>query len=450
MKNNNIKGYSIISAVYNVEKYLNKYFKSIINQSLDFKKNIYIILVDDGSTDNSATIIKKWQRKYPDNILYIKKANGGQSSARNLGLDNLSTPWVTFIDPDDFVDKRYFEEVDRFISQNKSIDLSMVGTALHFYFDRYRINLNMHPLKYRFKDNKKIFKAKDLKNNMQLSASSAFFRSDLIANSKLRFDERVKPNFEDAHFVNIYLIANYQSSVSFLKYAKYNYRKRSVGNSTIDGAWSKKEMYNDVLYFGCLDLLKRADIKLGYVPKYLQRTILYHLSWYYKYIINNSNKLSFLSQNDIDNFEALLMEIFTYIDCETINQFELVVDDYVKLAWLYIYKQTEMDSKKIYVYREKSIYKFYYYDFNQQDFNLKIDDKHIETPTIFEQKLTFLDKKFINKYSFEIESKDVKNSIIIEFNNKYYTKIDTKDIKGLTIINIKRKIKDIARKLLLG
>jgi len=109
-----------------------------------------------------------------------------------------------------------------------------------------------------------------------------------------------------------------------------------------------------------------------------------------------------------------------------------------------------MDSKKIYVYREKSIYKFYYYDFNQQDFNLKIDDKHIETPTILEQKLTFLDKKFINKYSFEIESKDVKNSIIIEFNNKYYTKIDTKDIKGLTIINIKRKIKDIARKLLLG
>ena len=107
-------------------------------------------------------------------------------------------------------------------------------------------------------------------------------------------------------------------------------------------------------------------------------------------------------------------------------------------------------NKKVYVYKDRNRYKFYYYDFVQQEFNIKIDDKYIESPTVFEQKLTFLDKKFINKYSFEIESKDVKNSIIIEFNNKYYTKIDTKDIKGLTIINIKRKIKDIARKLLLG
>ncbi|EOJ2685339.1 glycosyltransferase, partial [Campylobacter jejuni] len=52
--------YAIVSAVYNVEKYLDDFFKSIINQRLDFKNNIYLICVDDGSTDNSVQIIKKY------------------------------------------------------------------------------------------------------------------------------------------------------------------------------------------------------------------------------------------------------------------------------------------------------------------------------------------------------------------------------------------------------
>ncbi|EJF0760435.1 glycosyltransferase, partial [Campylobacter coli] len=85
-KNKAFTQYTIISAVYNVEKYLDDYFKSIINQRLDFKKNIFIILVDDGSTDNSAQIIKTYQKKYPKNIIYLYKENGGQASARNLGL----------------------------------------------------------------------------------------------------------------------------------------------------------------------------------------------------------------------------------------------------------------------------------------------------------------------------------------------------------------------------
>ncbi|EOK1059916.1 glycosyltransferase family A protein, partial [Campylobacter jejuni] len=102
--------YVIVSAVYNVEKYLDDFFKSIINQRLDFKNNIHLICVDDGSTDNSANIIKKYQKKYPKNIIYLYKENGGQASARNLGLkylkeNDLNIPWVTFTDPDDFLDR---------------------------------------------------------------------------------------------------------------------------------------------------------------------------------------------------------------------------------------------------------------------------------------------------------------------------------------------------------
>ncbi|ELE3226971.1 glycosyltransferase family 2 protein, partial [Campylobacter coli] len=126
--------YAIISAVYNVEKYLDDYFKSIINQRLDFKKNIFMILVDDGSTDNSAQIIKKYQKKYPKNIVYLYKENGGQASARNLGLkymqeNNYKTPWVTFTDPDDFLDRNYFYEVDKFLSTHQDDDICMVGCS---------------------------------------------------------------------------------------------------------------------------------------------------------------------------------------------------------------------------------------------------------------------------------------------------------------------------------
>ncbi|ELE6060947.1 glycosyltransferase family 2 protein, partial [Campylobacter coli] len=116
--------YTIISAVYNVEKYLDDYFNSIINQRLDFKKNIFMILVDDGSTDNSAQIIKKYQKKYPKNIVYLYKENDGQASARNLGLkymqeNHYKTPWVTFTDPDDFLDRNYFYEVDKFLATHQ-------------------------------------------------------------------------------------------------------------------------------------------------------------------------------------------------------------------------------------------------------------------------------------------------------------------------------------------
>ena len=59
IKHNGKYQYTVVSAVYNVEKYLDEYFESLVNQSLNFKKHIHLILVDDGSTDHSADIIKK-------------------------------------------------------------------------------------------------------------------------------------------------------------------------------------------------------------------------------------------------------------------------------------------------------------------------------------------------------------------------------------------------------
>ena len=77
---------SVIVPVFNVEKYLSQTITSVINQTIGFE-NIQLILVNDGSVDNSEEIILKYKIEYPDNILYIKKENGGVSAARNKGLD---------------------------------------------------------------------------------------------------------------------------------------------------------------------------------------------------------------------------------------------------------------------------------------------------------------------------------------------------------------------------
>ena len=80
---------SVVIPVYNVEKYLDETLKSVINQTINFKKNIQVILINDGSKDNSEKICLKYQRKYPENIEYYFKENAGVSAARNEGMKHI-------------------------------------------------------------------------------------------------------------------------------------------------------------------------------------------------------------------------------------------------------------------------------------------------------------------------------------------------------------------------
>lgn len=98
---------SIIVPVYNVEKYLKKCVQSIINQTY---KNLEIILVDDGSSDNSGKICDEFAQK-DNRIKVIHKINGGQADARNKALDIMNGEWVSFVDSDDFIDKFHIENL---------------------------------------------------------------------------------------------------------------------------------------------------------------------------------------------------------------------------------------------------------------------------------------------------------------------------------------------------
>ncbi|MBO5091601.1 MAG: glycosyltransferase [Clostridia bacterium] len=111
---------SIIVPVYKVEKYLSECIDSILAQTYE---NFELVLVDDGSPDNSGKICDEYASR-DKRIKVIHKGNAGVSSARNTGLDNANGDYITFIDSDDFVDKRYLEVLYNSLKQNDS-DISI-------------------------------------------------------------------------------------------------------------------------------------------------------------------------------------------------------------------------------------------------------------------------------------------------------------------------------------
>lgn len=104
---------SVIVPVYNVEKYLIKCVDSIINQTY---RNLEIILVDDGSTDNSRRICDEYKQK-DNRIVVIHKENGGLSDARNTGLNICTGEYITFIDSDDYISDLYIENLYKIIKK---------------------------------------------------------------------------------------------------------------------------------------------------------------------------------------------------------------------------------------------------------------------------------------------------------------------------------------------
>lgn len=97
---------SVIVPVYNVEQYLEQCLESLINQTID---KYEIIIVNDGSKDNSQKIIDKYQKLYPNKIKSYIKPNGGLSDARNFGLKYAKGEYIAFLDSDDYVDLNMYE-----------------------------------------------------------------------------------------------------------------------------------------------------------------------------------------------------------------------------------------------------------------------------------------------------------------------------------------------------
>ena len=341
--------YSVVSAVYNVAPYLDAFFESLTRQTLDFETGVELIVVDDGSTDRSWEIIAKWRRRYPENIVQLRKENGGQASARNLGLRYATGRWVTFLDPDDFVAPDYFAEVERVLAA-AGTPPAFVSCNFVFYDESTKAPSDTHPLRYRFaRGPQRVDFAKPTRH-IQLSAPTAFFDAQVIARHSLAFGETIRPSFEDAHFVNTYLLHVRDRAAEFVPSARYFYRKRRNGTSTLDTAWDHPGLFGIVLEDGVLALMRSWRAQTGSVPVFVQRTVLYHLLWYFKRLINAEQRIAFLSPAQKMRFIALLHECFAQIDAATINDFELAgIWFFHRVGLLATFKAQEPPHQIVYV-----------------------------------------------------------------------------------------------------
>ncbi len=118
---------SIIIPAYNIENYIVRCLDSLLNQTY---KNLEVIVVDDGSSDNTGKIIDDYASKY-ENIKVIHKKNAGVSAARNSGIDVANGDYIGFVDGDDTVDKEMFEVlIDNAIKYDA--DISHCGYKMVF------------------------------------------------------------------------------------------------------------------------------------------------------------------------------------------------------------------------------------------------------------------------------------------------------------------------------
>ncbi|MDD3480040.1 MAG: glycosyltransferase [Paludibacteraceae bacterium] len=135
---------SIITTLYKSEPYLRKCLDSLLNQDLP-NTDYELVLVDDGSPDNCVSIIKEeYQTKYP-NIVLIRRSNGGLPEARNTGLENANGKYVTFVDPDDYVETNVYGKLINKI-QNENLDMlrynyTMVEEETYRLLPKYKESL---------------------------------------------------------------------------------------------------------------------------------------------------------------------------------------------------------------------------------------------------------------------------------------------------------------------
>ena len=203
---------SIIVPCYNVDKYLEKCVKSIIANNI--KEEYEIILVNDGSTDNTEKIIDKLKKQYKQ-IRSISQKNKGLSGARNTGIEKAKGEYITFVDSDDYLDKNVYNRVlDKF----KEYDYDMVIFGVEMIYDNESLNkkvdLGID------KDLKTHEEVKSVMTSIYPTAWNKVYKRDVLGDFRIK--EKIK--YEDVEF--LYRIIPTINSIGVVEDSFYNYIQR--------------------------------------------------------------------------------------------------------------------------------------------------------------------------------------------------------------------------------
>lgn len=208
---------SVIVPIYNSEQYISRCVKSLINQTLE---NIEIILVNDGSSDNSYEIIKEFQ-KNNDNIKVINKKNSGVGDTRNIGIDNAIGEYIGFVDSDDWISCEMYSNLYNEAKKN-NCDIAMcsiVKENKHGKKDYEKINIQKNKVM------ENILQYPESFRDIAGSTCKAIYRRSMLNSNKIRFLKDL-PLSEDKIF-NMYAL-KYANKIIYLDKYLYTYFENEV------------------------------------------------------------------------------------------------------------------------------------------------------------------------------------------------------------------------------
>lgn len=292
---------SVIVPIYNVEKWLRECLNSLVNQTVPFYE---IILVNDGSIDNSLDICKEYEKKY-ESIRLICQKNKGLSAARNTGMRNCKGDYIIFVDSDDLVQLNMNEILNSSLNYDMDIlyydrEQKFDIKAKNIYKDRTVI------LEKNTCSGIEFFKKEFLFENLVVSACMAVYKTSYLKNNNIEFSEGLL--YEDNLFRII--TAFYARKVSQIKDKLYIRRWRE--NSTMTSPITLKKVY-DLLKINQLIIDFIYENKMFYddvkfLKSFIKSRYLLLFSWtkqYKKYdIVNDVTKIfdisvaKLLSNND--------------------------------------------------------------------------------------------------------------------------------------------------------
>lgn len=322
---------SIIIPVYNKQKYISKCIRSLTKS----KCNIEIIVVDDGSIDNSGFIVKKLQKKF-NNIFYFYKKNGGVSSARNFGLLQVHSEYVTFLDAD-----------DTFVSKNLPKMLGILDKNVDLLVSSYNVKKG-----FVTKNNISLFKSyrrEDYYDNFLdifmycQRILCKFYKISLIRKSNLKFDESL--NFAEDTLFNIEYLS-VSKNVYTIPIITYSYRKFIFCYTLSSSCKNVNDSYEKI-FRKSIDLLEK--LKTTENGAMIENDLFNF--WFYYCSINYLRKLK-----DIDLVEKFLYELLSYFKSSSSISFHFDKNRYFDELDVY-YLNREDFQKYILYWKQKHSFK---------------------------------------------------------------------------------------------